>query len=119
MGFFQVTGFKEIKNMTVKNNLRLTINLYKKQYVLVITWNKNIYRTKSCFAVFKKNFFVIAILLKVCESLLFRQSKKTYSILRSVMSLLSISREEKTKYSWVLNKRGVLISGGKGGWDIR
>lgn len=35
-----MTLFKESKIMAVKKNLRITINFYKKLYLLVITWKK-------------------------------------------------------------------------------
>ena len=55
--FFQITRFKERKNMAVE--------------LPVITWKKNIYRSKLS---------VLGLLhLNVCESFLFRQSKKTYT----------------------------------------
>ena len=40
MDFFQNTCFKDRNNMTVGKAIKVTINFYKKQSVLVITWNK-------------------------------------------------------------------------------
>ena len=41
MNFLQNTYFKDINNIEVEKNLRLTINFYKKQCLPFITWNKN------------------------------------------------------------------------------
>ena len=38
--------FQRNKNMAVAKNLRVTINLYKKRCLPIITWNKNIHRDK-------------------------------------------------------------------------
>ena len=40
MDFFQNTCFKDRNNMTVGKAIKVTINFYKKQNLLVITWNK-------------------------------------------------------------------------------
>ena len=41
MDLFQITFFKEHKNMVVEKNLRVTINFYEKHCLPVVTWNKN------------------------------------------------------------------------------
>ena len=41
--FFQITCFKESKNMAIEKNLRIMITIYRKQYPSVITGNKKIY----------------------------------------------------------------------------
>ena len=38
--FFQNTCFKECSNMAVVLNFLVTLNLYEKQWLLVIIWNK-------------------------------------------------------------------------------
>ena len=40
MDFFQVTCFKERKNMAVEKNLKITINFYKKLCLPLFTRNK-------------------------------------------------------------------------------
>ena len=64
--------------MAVEKNFRVTISFYKKHCLPVVTWNKNnlskqIVPMKHTL---KKRFFAVVILLKVCESFLFRQSEK-------------------------------------------
>ena len=62
------------------------MNFYKKHCLPVVTWNKNNLSKQVVPITYtlEKRFFEVAILLKVCESFLFRQSKKTYGILWSV-----------------------------------
>ena len=43
--FFQITYFKESKNMAIEKNLRIMITIYRKQHPSVITGNKKIYRS--------------------------------------------------------------------------
>ena len=64
--------------MAVEKNFRLTISFYKKHCLPVVTWNKN-NLSKQIVPIkhtLKKRFFAVVILLKVCESFLFRQSEK-------------------------------------------
>ena len=60
------------------------INFYLKQCLSAITWNKKhlskLYVPITC--ALEKRFFAVAILLKVCESFLFGQSRKTSSFFR-------------------------------------
>ena len=63
--------------MAVEKNFRVTISFYKKHYLPVVTWNKN-NLSKQIVPIkhtLKKRFFAVVILLKVCESFLFRQSE--------------------------------------------
>ena len=46
MDFFQVTCFKESRNMTIEKNLRITINLYKKLCLQLSHQIENICRSK-------------------------------------------------------------------------
>ena len=39
MELFQITYFKESKNMAIEKNPRIAINFYKKLCLPVITWN--------------------------------------------------------------------------------
>ena len=64
--------------MAVEKNFRVTISFYKKHCLPVVTWNKN-NLSKQIVPIkhtLKKRFFAVVILLKVCESFLFRQSEK-------------------------------------------
>ena len=74
--FFKITCFKESKDMTVENKLRVT-SFYKKQCLPVITRNK--YHLSKQVAPIKcgleKRFFSATILLKLCESFLFAERK--------------------------------------------
>ena len=65
------------KNVAVEKNFMVTINFYKKHCLPVVTCNKNSLSKKVAPMTYtlKKRFFVVAILLKVCASFLFRQSK--------------------------------------------
>ena len=84
--YFKSLVFKQHKNMVVEKNLRVTKNFYKKQCLPLVTWNK-INLSKQVVPItypLDKRFFAVAILLKVCESFPFRQSKKTCGILWSV-----------------------------------
>ena len=64
--------------MMVEKNLRVTINFYKKPCLLVVTCNKNDLLKQGVQITYtlKRRFFAFAILLKVCEAVFFRQSKK-------------------------------------------
>ena len=72
--------------MAVEKNLKLTMNFYKKHCFSVVAWNKHDLSKQTVPITYKleKKFFAAAILLKVCESFLFRQSKKACNILWSV-----------------------------------
>ena len=69
--------------MAVENNLRVTINFCKKHCLEVVTWNKNNLMKQVVPITYtpKKRFAAVAILLKVCESFLFRESKKAFCML--------------------------------------
>ena len=45
---FQITYFKETKNMAAEKNLRVTTDFYKKQCSPVITWNKKTFIAANC-----------------------------------------------------------------------
>ena len=66
------------KNVADEKHLSVTINFYKKQCLLVTTSNnKNLLKQVLPITyTSEKRFFAVALLLKVCESFLFRQSKK-------------------------------------------
>ena len=66
------------KNVADEKHLSVTINFYKKQCLLVTTSNnKNLLKQVLPITYTpEKRFFAVALLLKVCESFLFRQSKK-------------------------------------------
>ena len=71
-----IVGIKNNNNMGVVKNLRVMINFYKKQCLPVITRNKR-YLSKQVLPknyALEKMFFVVAMLLKVCELFLLRQS---------------------------------------------
>ena len=80
--------------MTVKENLRVTVNFYRKHCLPVAIWNKNNLwkQVVPITYTLEKRFFAVAILLNVCESFLFRQSKKTYGSLYE--SSLGFQRRE-------------------------
>ena len=82
MDFFQNTCFKERRNMAVTPNLWVTISLYKKECLPVITLNKkhSSKQVVSMIYTLGKNFLQL-LLFKVCEMFLFRQSKEVGSIL--------------------------------------
>ena len=68
--------------MAVEKILRVTINFYKKHCPQLVTWNKN-NLSKQVVPIthtMEKRFCAVAILFKVCELFLFRQSKKTCGI---------------------------------------
>ena len=71
------TCFKESKNMAVEKDLWVT-NFYKKQCLPVITRNiKHLSKQVAPITcALEKRLFAVAIILKVCELFLFRQSKK-------------------------------------------
>ena len=80
--------------MAVGKNLRVTINFYRKQNLPVITQN-NKHLSKQVVAItytLEKRSLTAAILLKVCESFLSRQSKYTCSILGLYESFLDFQR---------------------------
>ena len=68
----------------------------KKHCLPVVTWNKNDLSKQVVPITYtlEKRFYAVAILLKVFESFLFRQSKNLYILV--CMSLLWTSREETT-----------------------
>ena len=69
--------------MVVEKNLSVMANIYKKQSLPVIIWNKK-YLSKHVVPetyTLEKRFFAVPIFLKVCKLLLFRQCKKTCSVL--------------------------------------
>ena len=72
--------------MVVEKNLKVTINFYKKHCLPVVTWNKTNLSKEVVPITYtqEKRFLSVAILLKVCELLLFRQSKGTCGIPWSV-----------------------------------
>ena len=77
--------------MVVEKKLMVTINFYKKQSLQVIRWNKK-HLLKQVLQVtytLEEKFFAV-VTFEVCESFLFRQGKRTCSI-------LWISRDEKTQ----------------------
>ena len=77
--------------------LKRTLNFYKKTLSSSCTWNKNDLSKQVVPITYtlEKRFFAVAILLKVFESFLFRQSKNLYILV--CMSLLWTSGEETTK----------------------
>ena len=76
--FFQITCCKESKNMVVEKHLRGNDNFLLKKCCLVITRNKK-YLLKQVVPTTcapEKMFFAPAILLKICELFLFRQTSR-------------------------------------------
>ena len=72
--------------MAVEKNLRVAISFYKKHCLPVVTQNKNDLSKQVIPTTYtlERRFFGVAILLKVCESFLFRQSNRTwYTLVRS------------------------------------
>ena len=67
MDFFQIICFKESKNMAAEKNIRVMLNF-----------------CKSCTINKREKIILQLLLLKVCESFLFRQGKKAFSTLWSV-----------------------------------
>ena len=65
--------------MLIEKNLKVAINFYKKHCLPVVTWNKNNLSKQVATITYRleERFFAVAILFKVCELFLFRQSKKT------------------------------------------
>ena len=65
--------------MEAEKNLRVMVNLYKKHCLRAVTWNKNNLSKQvvPITYILEERFFAVAILLKVCESFLLRQSKKS------------------------------------------
>ena len=62
------------------------MNFYNKQYLPVMTWNKSNYPSKLYQNIQTgESFFAVAALLKAYEQSLFRQNKKTSSILQSLL----------------------------------
>lgn len=62
------------------------MNFYNKQRLPVMTWNKDNYPDKVYQNIqIGESFFAVAALLKACEQSLFRQNKKTSSILQSLL----------------------------------
>ena len=82
------------ENLVFEKNLRVITNFSRKHCLPVITSNKNnlLKQAVPITYTLEKRFFAVAILLKVCESFLLRQSKKICG-----MSLLWTSREEVVK----------------------
>ena len=82
-----------------QNNLRVTINFCEKTCLSVATWNKIDISQQVVPITYtlEKRFFAVALRLKVYESFLFRQSKKTCYILWSVWVFFWTFGEEKTK----------------------
>ena len=77
--------FEESMKMVVEKNLRVMADIYKKQCIPIITWNKK-YLSKQVVPItytLEKRFFAVPTFLKVCELFLFRQSKKTCFVLLS------------------------------------
>ena len=72
--------------MAVEKNRRVTINVYKKSSLPVVTWNKNnlLKQVVKITYTLEKRLFIVAVLLKVCGAFLFRQSKKTCGVLLSI-----------------------------------
>ena len=83
--------------MMVEKNLRVMINFLKKHCLPVITCNKNNLSKQvvSMTYTLEKRFFAVAILLKVCKSFLFRQSKKTCGILWSAGVFFGFSEKRR------------------------
>ena len=105
MDFFQNTCFKKRSNMAVTPNLWVTISLYKTECLPVITQNKK-YSSKQAVSMIYTLGKELGKLFKVSEMFLFRQSKEVRSILWSVsISVLCISREERTKQIVFMGKR--------------
>ena len=81
------TSFKHLFQRTQQyggfTNLWTTINLYKKQFVPVITWNKkhSLKQVGINDIHTWERLFLQLLLLKFCETFLFRQSNKVYNIL--------------------------------------
>ena len=96
MDFFRITCFKEHKNMTVEMNLKMTINFYKRQCFPVITWNKKhlLKQVVPMTYTLEKRFFAAVILLTICESFLFRESKKNVVYFSLYESSLNFQRRE-------------------------
>ena len=70
--------FEESMKMVVEKNLRVMADIYKRQCIPIITWNKK-YLSKQVVPItytLEKRFFAVPTFLKVCELFLFRQSKK-------------------------------------------
>ena len=67
--------------MAIEKNLRVTINFSKEVVPITCT--------------LEKRFFAVAVLLKVGESFLFRQSKKTCGILWSVRVFFGLSEKRR------------------------
>ena len=85
MDFFQITCFKDRKNMVVEKKLEVTINFYKKECPPVIKRNKKhlLRQVLSVTYTLEKRFFAF-VTLEICESFLFRQRKRTCSVHWSV-----------------------------------
>ena len=82
-------------------NLWVTINLYEK-CLLVITWHKN-YSSKQVISMiytFGKDFLQL-LLLKVCETFLFKQSNKVYSILWSARVFFAFLEKRRPNRYWL------------------
>ena len=95
MDFFQITCFKDRKNMVVEKKLEVTINFYKKECPPVIKRNKKhlLRQVLSVTYTLEKRFFAF-VTLEICESFLFRQKKNLYVHSMVCMSFLWISGEE-------------------------
>ena len=74
------------ENLVFEKNLRVITNFSRKHCLPVITSNKNnlLKQAVPITYTLEKRFFAVAVLLKVCESFLLRQSKKICGILWSV-----------------------------------
>ena len=81
--------------MLVKRDLRVRMNFYK-NYLPFGTYNKNnlLKQPVPITYTLLKKFFAVAIILKVCELFIFKQSKTTCSILGMYDSSWSVQRRQ-------------------------
>ena len=82
--------------MAIEKNLRVATNFYKKHCLPVVTWNKNNLSKQIVPITYQleKRFFAVAMLLKVCESFLFREQKKLAVYFGLYESSLDFQRRE-------------------------